>query len=80
MESREIVLKRIEIGSRPQPSAGGASGAGPGPTLGRAIVRVLLVILAVALIVPAVVLGGACIVTLLVFAILRVAIRRIAGK
>jgi len=29
---------------------------------------------------PAVVLGGACIVALIVFAILRVAIRRIAGK
>ena len=79
MESREIVVKRIEIGSGPQPAAGGAPGAGPRSPLGRAMVRMLLVVLAVALLVPAVVLGGACIVTLIVFAILRVAIRRIAG-
>lgn len=80
MESREIVVKDIEIGPGP---GGGASapprGGSPFAGLGRTVRRVFLVLLALALAIPAIVLGGACVIVALVLGLLVWALRRILG-
>lgn len=80
MERREIVVKDIEIGpGRTAPAGGGASGGGPPAGLGRTVRRVFLVLLALALAIPAIVLGGACVIVALVLGLLAWALRRILG-
>lgn len=78
METRTIVVKNIEIGGSGGPPPGGG---GPGPLAGlaRIVVRVLLVALALALVIPAIVLGGACVVAALVVGVLLWALRRLLG-
>lgn len=80
MESREIVVKRIEVDTGAVPPAGGAQGRGPRSAAGQLLIRILAAVLFVALAVPAIVLGGACIVTALVVAIVLWSVRRIAGR
>ena len=81
MEGREIVVKRIEIGGDPAPGAPGGPGAGSGRSpLVRALLRIVGILLVVGIAVPAVVLGGACIVAAVVVALVAWAIRRIVGK
>lgn len=80
METRTIVVKNIEVGGSPG-GAGGAPGGGRDPLAGlaRIVVRVLLVVLALALVIPAIVLGGACVVAALVIGVLLWALRRLLG-
>ncbi len=80
METRAIVVKNIEIGGSPAGTPG-AGGGGPGPfaAVARVVVRILLVVLALALVIPAIVLGGACVVAVLVVGVLLWAARRLLG-
>jgi hypothetical protein len=83
METRAIVVKNIEVLDAP-PGGGGSPGGGPGgpgplERLRRLAVRVLLVALVLAVAIPAVVVGGACVVVAIVAGILLWAIRRLAG-
>ena len=85
METRAIVVKNIEVLDAPPAGAGGPGGRppeGPGPLgwLRRLLARALLVALVVAVAVPAVVLGGACVVAAIVGAILLWAIRLLTGR
>jgi hypothetical protein len=84
MEDRAIVVKNIEVIDAVPGGGRGRSGGAPGGpdplrTLGRVVRRVLLVAVALALAVPAVVIGGACVVTALVAALLLWGIRRLLG-
>jgi hypothetical protein len=83
METRAIVVKNIEVLDAP-PGGGGRPGGGPGgpgplERLRRLAVRVLLVALVLAVAIPAVVVGGACVVVAIVAGILLWAIRRLTG-
>ena len=78
METRAIVVKDIEVIDRGPAPGGGGRPPGPGSGLVRFLVRVAAVLLALALLVPAVVLGAACAAALLVAALVGWAIRRIA--
>ena len=80
MESREIVVKDIEIGPGPGGGASAPPRSGrPFAGLGRTVRRVFLVLLALALAIPAIVLGGACVIVALVLGLLAWALRRILG-
>lgn len=87
METRAIVVKNIEVLDAPPGGTGGPGGGdgrgpdGPGPLarLRGILRRVLLVALVLAVAIPAVVLGGACVVAAIVGAILLWAVRRLTG-
>lgn len=78
METRTIVVKDVEVIDRGPPPEGGHGGP-PGPlqALGRLLLRVAAAALVLALVIPAVVLGGACVVVAIVVALVTWAVRRI---
>lgn len=84
METRAIVVKNIEVLDAPPGGGGGPGGrqpGGPGPPgwLRRLLLRVLRVALVLVIAIPAMVLGGACVVVAIVAGILLWAIRRLSG-
>ena len=76
METRAIVVKDIEVIDR-GPHLGGGPPRRPGSGPARMVVRALAALAALAILVPAVVLGGACAVALVLVALAGWAVRRI---
>jgi hypothetical protein len=84
MESRTIVVKNIEIGPGSGAGTGGGTGGGGGgrnPLAGlvRLVFRVVLVVLALAIVIPLVVLGVGCFLIAAVVGLLLWGMRRIFG-
>jgi hypothetical protein len=86
METRTIVVKNIEIGPGSGAGPGGGTGGGGGggggnpmPGLVRLLFRVVLVVLALAIVIPLVVLGVGCFLIAAVVGLLLWGMRRIFG-
>ena len=83
METRTIVVKNIEIGPGSSAGPGGGTGGGGGgnPMAGlvRLLFRIVLVVLALAIVIPLVVLGVGCFLIAAVVGLLLWGMRRIFG-
>ena len=84
METRTIVVKNIEIGPGSGAGTGGGTGGGGGggnPMAGlrRLLFRIVLVVLALAIVIPLVVLGVGCFLIAAVVGLLLWGMRRIFG-
>jgi hypothetical protein len=82
METRTIVVKNIEIGPGSGGGTGGGTGGGGGNPLAglvRLVFRVVLVVLALAIVIPLVVLGVGCFLIAAVVGLLLWGMRRIFG-
>ena len=83
METRTIVVKNIEIGPGSGTGTGGGTGGGGGsnPMAGlvRLLFRIVLVVLALAIVIPLVVLGVGCFLIAAVVGLLLWGMRRIFG-
>ena len=83
METRTIVVKNIEIGPGSGTGTGGGTGGGGGgnPMAGlvRLVFRIVLVVLALAIVIPLVVLGVGCFLIAAVVGLLLWGMRRIFG-
>ena len=84
METRTIVVKNIEIGPGSGAGPGGGTGGGGGggnPMAGliRLLFRIVLVVLALAIVIPLVVLGVGCFLIAAVVGLLLWGMRRIFG-
>jgi hypothetical protein len=83
METRTIVVKNIEIGPSSGAGTGGGTGGGGGrrPLAGlvRLVFRIVLVLLALAIVIPLLVLGVGCFLIAAVVGLLLWGMRRIFG-
>ena len=83
METRTIVVKNIEIGPGSGTGTGGGTGGGGGgnPMAGlvRLLFRIVLVVLALAIVIPLVILGVGCFLIAAVVGLLLWGMRRIFG-
>ena len=83
METRTIVVKNIEIGpgsgAGPGGGTGGGGGGNPMAGLVRLLFRIVLVVLALAIVIPLVVLGVGCFLIAAVVGLLLWGMRRIFG-
>jgi len=83
METRTIVVKNIEIGPGSGAGTGGGTGGGGGrsPLAGlvRLVFRIVLVLLALAIVIPLLVLGVGCFLIAAVVGLLLWGMRRIFG-
>ena len=84
METRTIVVKNIEIGPGSGAGTGGGTGGGGGggnPMAGlvRLLFRIVLVVLALAIVIPLVILGVGCFLIAAVVGLLLWGMRRIFG-
>ena len=83
METRTIVVKNIEIGPGSGTGTGGGTGGGGGgnPMAGlvRLVFRIVLVVLALAIVIPLVILGVGCFLIAAVVGLLLWGMRRIFG-
>ena len=83
METRTIVVKNIEIGPGSGAGTGGGTGGGGGgnpmASLVRLLFRIVLVVLALAIVIPLVVLGVGCFLIAAVVGLLLWGMRRIFG-
>ena len=82
METRTIVVKNIEIGPGSGTGTGGGTGGGGGnPIAGlvRLLFRIVLVVLALAIVIPLVILGVGCFLIAAVVGLLLWGMRRIFG-